>query len=115
MTENESIASPYRGAMIAHRARLQALEMCVATSLTDEQAVRDICDAELRNGGFTELATALAQIAGQLARTAADRDGVTEADLWGLLLGQAQTALIATAEIDQMTSASNSKEGNNND
>lgn len=114
MTENQLTASPFRGAMIGHRARLQALTLCAAVTLNDDEAVRDICDAELRDGG-TDFMVALARLGVQLARTVADRDGVREGDLWGLLIEQAKTALIATAEIDRMTSIPNSKKDNNDD
>ncbi|CPX22352.1 Uncharacterised protein [Mycobacteroides abscessus] len=114
MTENEFTASPYRDAMIAHRARLQALEMCAATSLGDQQAIRDICESELRNGG-TDFMAALAQLAVQLAVTVAARDGVTEADVWAFLTEQTSTAVIATAEMDQMTRTPNSKEDSGDD
>lgn len=104
-----------REQMIGCRARLQALELCAAISLGDHEAAKDMCETELRKGGSTELATALAQIAVQLARTAADRDGVTEVDLWGLLTEQAHTALIATAEIHELTKNPDIKEENSND
>ncbi|RIT26818.1 hypothetical protein D2E76_27845 [Mycobacteroides abscessus] len=113
MAQNEFTASPYRGAMIEHRARLEALNMCVAVTQDDRELIREICDAELRNGG-TDFMTALARLAVQLARTVADRDEVSEADLWGLLLEQAKTSIIATAEIDRMTRTPNNQEDNNN-
>ncbi|RIR93470.1 hypothetical protein D2E57_13515 [Mycobacteroides abscessus] len=61
------------------------------------------------------LIRALASYAICLARTVADRDGVTEAEVWGMLIEKFKTTVIATAEIHRMTKAPNSKEGNSND
>jgi hypothetical protein len=96
MTSAEGIAS-YRG-------QRQAVEICRAVSASDFAAAEKMYRAEAAAGVLRELVSGLSLIAVSLARAVAAHDETLDEDaLWQGLADRAETAILATAEIDKLT------------
>lgn len=102
MTENTP-DDPTRS-IAAWRGQLQAVELCRAVSDGEITAADRIFDHEQTSGQLRELVSALTTFAVSLARTVAANDPtITEHAVWSGLATRAETGLLGTAEIDEIT------------
>lgn len=87
-----------------YRGQLQAIEMCRAVSGGDPDAAKRMYATEKASELDEEIASALTTFAVSLARTvAANDDTLTETSIWDGLANRAETGLLGTAEIDEIT------------